>query len=63
MVFGWLRGNKKSEKKKELDSEHPFDKAAREVNDALARLKMTTDEIEESEAKRETMELLKRMNQ
>jgi hypothetical protein len=61
MVWGWLRPKKKSKVQERDEKAHPFDRAAREVNDALADLKKTTAQLEEDEARREAFEEWKRL--
>ena len=62
MVFDWLRGKKRPKsKEEERASQHPFDRASREILDDLEALRMSSEELEEREAKREAMEQLKRL--
>jgi len=63
MVFGFLRRKKsvKEKREEEMAGRHPFDRAATEINDALADLKKTTEQIEDEQARKEAIEQLKRL--
>jgi hypothetical protein len=63
LVWDWLR-HKKSTKKQieeEEEKDHPFDRAPREINDALSRYRDTTESLAAVEEKRLTREALKRV--
>ena len=63
MVFDWLRGKKKTRREELDEEEHPFDRAARETNDAVAKYKETTESIEEAEERKALRDALKRVKQ
>ena len=60
--WDWLKPKKhEHEKAGNPNSPHPFDRAAQEINDALAEYKLTTEGEEEKANRKEIMEMMRRM--
>lgn len=60
-MFDWLRSKKTLLQQKE-ENEHPFDKAYRQVNDDIASLRRTSEDLEEREDKRIARQAMKRID-